>query len=352
MDERTARASSACERSEDLHVCAAPAAEATCDTSLGAAPGGGTRPTGLPFAGRSPVYAQHGMAATSVPLSTNCALDMLKAGGSAVDAAIAANICEGVVEPMMNGMGGDLMAQVWHGPTATLHGYNGAGRSPRAVTREQMAGLLDAQGLARLPSDGPLPVSTPGCVRGWGDLHAKFGRLPWAELFAPAIRYAEEGHPIAQVIAAEWYIPANTSTLTSGGRYPRALDGFLETFTVADAAAPGGRRAPREGEVWANPALARTLRLVAESGADGFYASDGPVAAAFAAYAETSGLLITPDDLAAHAGEWVVPVAATYRERVKVYELPPNPHLTREQHALWKEQVAELAPHKVEAAYE
>ena len=143
VTEEAARASAACERSEDQHVCPLP------DSSLRAADDreyccvptrpsrdpnmnncGGTRPTGLPFAGRSPVYAQHAMAATSVPLSTMCAIDMLKAGGSAVDGAIAANICEGVVEPMMNGMGGDLMAQVWHGPTRKLHGYNGAGRSP------------------------------------------------------------------------------------------------------------------------------------------------------------------------------------------------------------------------------
>ena len=243
VDERTARASSACERSEDLHVCAAPAAEATCDTSLGAAPGGGTRPTGLPFAGRSPVYAQHGMAATSVPLSTNCALDMLKAGGSAVDAAIAANACEGVVEPMMNGMGGDLMAQVWHGPTKKLYGYNGSGRSPRGLSYAQLKELLAALPGApeRIPGDGPLGVSVPGAVLGWWDLHQRFGKLPWARLFDSAIGYAEGGHPVAQVIAAEWYVPPNSSDLTSGGRYPHALDGFLQTFTVRDKAS-GARR--------------------------------------------------------------------------------------------------------------
>ena len=168
---------------------------------------GGTRPTGLPFAGRSPAYAQHGMAATSVMLSTICALDMLKEGGSAVDGALAANMCEGVVEPMMNGMGGDLMAQVWHGPTKKLHGYNGSGRSPRNLTYAAMKGLLDAQGLQRIPGEGPLGVSVPGAVMGWWDLHQKFGKLPWERLFQPAIGYAKNGHPVAQVVAAEWYVP-------------------------------------------------------------------------------------------------------------------------------------------------
>ena len=210
VDEDTIRASAACERSEDVHTCAeAPGLQRDDVTSargdfcyVNPRPpldphmnnGGGTRPVGLPFAGRSPVYAQHGIAATSVPLSTMCAIDMLKAGGSAVDGAIAANICEGVVEPMMNGMGGDLMAQVWHGPTKKLHGYNGSGRSPRNVSYVDMKARLAAQGLERLPGAGPLPVSVPGAVHGWWDLHQKFGKLPWASLFQPAIGYAENGH--------------------------------------------------------------------------------------------------------------------------------------------------------------
>eukprot|EP00659_Diplonema_papillatum_P002580 gene2580-4000_t len=170
---------------------------------------GGSRPTGLPFAGRSPVHARNGMAATSVPLSTICALDILKAGGSAVDAAIAANACENVVEPMMNGMGGDLMAQVWDGATGTLHGYNGAGRSPMGLSYAELEAELKSLGTKYIPGAGPLGVSVPGAVMGWCDLHEKFGKLPFADLFKSAIDYARNGHPVAQVIAYEWYIPAN-----------------------------------------------------------------------------------------------------------------------------------------------
>ena len=214
VEEQSARISAACGRTEDVSVCSEPprAPASFCDVPAKAESDqwymncGGTRPTGLPFAGRSPVYAQHGMAATSVPLSTMCAIDMLKAGGSAVDGAIAANACEGVVEPMMNGMGGDLMAQVWHGPTKRLYGYNGSGRSSKNVTYARMQELLHEQRMITLPGAGPLPVSVPGAVMGWWDLHQRFGKLPWADLFAPAINYAANGHPVAQVIAAEWDI--------------------------------------------------------------------------------------------------------------------------------------------------
>ena len=247
---------------------------------------------------------------------------MLKAGGSAVDGAIAANLCEGVVEPMMNGMGGDLMAQVWHGPTKKLHGYNGSGRSPHNLTYARMQELLRELGEQRIPGEGPLGVSVPGAVLGWWDLHQKFGRLPWATLFEPAIAYASRGHPVAQVIAAEWYVPPNSSALTSGGKYPHALDGFLQTFTVTDAAT-GKRRTPRAGEVFTNPALADTLRLVAAGGAAAFY--NGTVAAAYEAYGKVSGLQLTAADFAAHHGEWVEPVSTSYRDDYEVYELPPNP---------------------------
>eukprot|EP00940_MAST-03C_sp_MAST-3C-sp2_P003537 g3537.t1 len=283
---------------------------------------GGTRPTGLPFAGRSPVYAQHGMAATSVPLSTMCAIDMLKLGGSAVDGAIAANLCEGVVEPMMNGMGGDLMAQIWHGPTRTLHGYNGAGRSSKTFSYDDMKQRLQDIDAERIPGEGPLGVTVPGAVRGWWDLHQRFGKLPWAKLFEPAINYAEEGHPVAQVIAAEWYVPANNSELTSGGRFPHAIDGFLETFTVKDKES-GERRVPHEGEIFKNPALASTLKTVQAGGADAFY--NGSIARQYEEYANVSGLTLTAADFAAHHGDWVTPVSTTYRKKYRIYELPPNP---------------------------
>ena len=333
VDEATARESSSCSRTEDEHVCPAAAADLAKKSSYCCANPrpplrwylnncGGTRPVGLPFAGRSPAYAQHGMAATSVMLSTICALDMLKAGGSAVDGALAANMCEGVVEPMMNGMGGDLMAQVWHGPTKKLHGYNGSGRSPHNLTFAGMKDLLKAQRLKRIPGEGPLGVSVPGAVMGWWDLHQRFGKLPWEQLFQPAIGYARHGHPVAQVIAAEWYVPPNSSTLTSGGKYPSALNGFLETFTVKDAAS-GKRRTPREGEIFRNPSLADTLEKVARGGAAEFY--NGSIAAAFDAYRDVSGLQIGSEDLRLHHGEWVEPVSTTYRGKHRIFELPPNP---------------------------
>jgi len=331
IKEESVLVSAACERTEDVHVCSSPfkaGASGFCDVPAKAISDehyqncGGTRPTGLPFAGRSPVYAQHGIAATSVPLSTMCAIDMLKAGGSAVDAAIAANACEGVVEPMMNGMGGDLMAQVWHGPSKKLHGYNGSGRSSKNVSYARMKELLHEQKVERIPGAGPLGVSVPGAVHGWWDLHQRFGKLPWADVFAPAIGYAEGGHPVAQVIAAEWYIPPNTSALTSGGKFPHALDKFISTFTVADGAT-GKRRIPRAGEIFKNPNLARSLKAVATGGAAEYY--NGSVAKEILASAEQNGLLLTQEDFSSHHGEWVDPIGVTYREQHTIYELPPNP---------------------------
>ena len=184
-----------CVLDEDTHVCptqhasGAPPINECCvtthtprgmDPSLATC--GGTRPTGLPFAGRSPVYAQHGIAATSVPLSTMCAIDILKAGGSAVDAAIAANACENVVEPMMNGMGGDLMAQVWHGPTNSLHGYNGAGRSPMGLSYGEMESELKKM----VSAGGPAALFS----RSW--LSAAVGRLVCC---APSASAGHQIHP-------------------------------------------------------------------------------------------------------------------------------------------------------------
>eukprot|EP00755_Sulcionema_specki_P020813 Sspe_Gene.72853::Locus_43662_Transcript_1_1_Confidence_1.000_Length_2056::g.72853::m.72853/K00681/ggt; gamma-glutamyltranspeptidase / glutathione hydrolase len=320
-----------CVLSEDVHICSGLRADAPrtseCCVESSAVPDpnmrncGGTRPVGLPFAGRSPVYARKGMAATSQPLSTMCAMDILKAGGSAVDAAIAANACEGVVEPMMNGMGGDLMAQVWHGPSRTLHGYNGAGRSPSALSRKEMEQEVGSAGGRYIPLHGPLPVSVPGAVKGWCDLHERFGVLPWEALFGPAIAHASEGFPVSPVIAAEWGIPSNSSDMTSHGRFPRALDGFVSTFTVPDG--KGGRRAPRVGEIFRNPDLASTLELVAKGGCQEFY--NGSIAGKIAEFSKVAGTKITAQDLAKHRGEWVTPVNSTYRGDYMIFELPPNP---------------------------
>jgi gamma-glutamyltranspeptidase/glutathione hydrolase len=210
------------------------------------------RVTGRAFATRSEVAAQHGMACTSQPLATQVAVDILKQGGTAVDAAIAANAALGVMEPTGAGIGGDLFALVWAAGERKLHGLNASGRSPRSLTLEHFRRL----GLAFIPPRGPLPVSVPGAVDGWFELHARFGRLPMKTLLAPAIQYASEGFPVSEVIAH--YMAQDMAIL---GDYP----GFRETFSV------DGVRAPRAGEVWRNPRLARTLELVAEGGRDAFY---------------------------------------------------------------------------------
>jgi gamma-glutamyltranspeptidase/glutathione hydrolase len=263
------------------------------------------RITGRSFATRSPVLARHGMAATSQPLATQVALDVLKAGGSALDAAIAANAMLGLVEPTGCGVGGDLFAIVWDAQAKELVGLNASGRSPRSLDLEQLRTLLAEQDQAGIPPYGPLPVSVPGCVDGWFELHGRFGKLPMAEVLAPAIRYAEEGAPISEVIAHYWAIGVERL-----GKYPN----FLDTF------APGGR-APAVGEVFANPGLASTYRALAEGGRDAFYR--GEVARTIAGAVQELGGYLTEDDLEQHTSEWVEPVSTTYRGH-ELWELPPN----------------------------
>lgn len=262
----------------------------------------GDRITGRAFATRSEVAARHGMACTSQPLATQIALDVLKAGGSAVDAAIAANAALGLMEPTGCGMGGDLFALVWDPKTKRLHGLNGSGRSPRGLTLEHFR----KQGLTRIPAHGPLPVSVPGCVDGWFTLHGRFGTLPMAKLLGPAIRYAREGFPVSELIAYYWQ-----RSLPVLGRFPN----FKETFTL------DGQRAPRAGEVFRNPALADTLEALAKGGRDAFYAGD--IARRLAEHVQAQGGFLSVEDLAAHRSEWVEPVSVNYRG-VDVWELPPN----------------------------
>ncbi|MFZ1561519.1 MAG: gamma-glutamyltransferase, partial [Saprospiraceae bacterium] len=166
------------------------------------------RITGKTFATRSEVISQHGMAATSHPLATQVALDILKKGGSAIDAAIAANACLGLMEPTGNGIGGDLFAIIWDAKTQKLHGLNASGRSPKSLTKEE----LFMQGIKRFPPTGPLPVSVPGAVDGWDQLHKKFGKLPFGDLLQPAIKYAEEGFPVTELIA--YYLAASARSLS------------------------------------------------------------------------------------------------------------------------------------------
>jgi len=262
---------------------------------------GPDRITGLAFATRSEVYAPHGMAATSHPLATQIALDVLKAGGSAVDAAIAANAALGLMEPVGSGVGGDLFAIVWDPKTRKLHGLNASGRSPRALTLD----WFRQKGFKSIPPHGPLPVSVPGCVDGWFELHKKFGRLPMKKVLDPTIRYAREGHPVSETVAYYW---ARSVPVL------KEFPGFLEQFTVSG-------RAPAKGELWKNPDLANTLEKVAKEGRNAFYRGD--IARVAAAYVKDQGGFLSYDDFATHKSEWVEPVSTHYRG-YDVWELPPN----------------------------
>lgn len=263
------------------------------------------RITGRDFASRSEVIAAHGMVATSHPLVTQIALEVLKDGGTAVDAAIAANAALGLMEPTGSGIGGDLFAIVWDGKTKQLYGLNGSGRSPKSLTRE----MLVSQGLTKIPSHGPLPVSVPGCVDGWFTLHERFGKLPMKRVLAPAIAYAKDGFPVPELIAYYW---ARSTTLF--GASPDKYPNFVETYTLQG-------RAPRTGEIFRNPALARTYEIIAKKGRSGFY--EGEVAQTIETFLRDRGGYLTREDLAAHKSEWVEPVSVNYRG-YDVWELPPN----------------------------
>ncbi len=261
----------------------------------------GDRITGRSFATRSEVIARHGMAATSQPLATQAAVDILQQGGSAVDAAVAANAVLALMEPTGCGLGGDLFAMVWDAASGKLHGLNGSGRSPRSLTLEEFR----RRGLTRVPSHGPLPVTVPGAVDGWFALHGRFGRLPMTKVLEPAIRYAREGFPVSELVAYYW---ERSAPLLS------RFAGFKETFL------PGGR-APRKGEIFRNPDLAGTLERLAGGGRDAFY--KGEIARTIDAFMKREGGFLSYEDLTAHGSEWVEPVSASYRG-YDVWELPPN----------------------------
>ena len=269
--------------------------------SLAAPDPGYDRVTGRAHASRSEIIAQHGMAATSQPLATQIALDILKAGGSAVDAAIAANAALGLMEPTGSGIGGDLFAIVWDAENKELVGLNASGRAPMAMTLE----YFEKNNIDAIPPFGPLPVSVPGAVDGWFQLHGRYGRLPMQQILAPAITYARDGFPVSEVIAH--YFKSNEARI---GEYP----GFKETFM------PDGHM-PAKGDVFRNPRLANTYEAIAEKGRDEFYKGD--IARRIDAYMAEQGGLLNYDDLAAHRSEWVTPVSTNYRGW-DVYELPPN----------------------------
>lgn len=259
------------------------------------------RVTGKLFATRSEVIAQHGMAATSQPLATQVALDILKKGGNAIDAAIAANATLGLMEPTGNGIGGDLFAIVWDAKTEQLYGLNASGRSPESLTLD----YFEKNGYSKIPSHGPLPVSVPGCVDGWFELHKKFGKLDMKEILKPAIDYAREGFPVSELIA--FYMNLSAPRLS---KFP----GFTETYM------PNGSM-PQKGEIFKNSFLANTLEKIANGGRDAFYKGD--IARTISKYMKDNDGFLSYSDMKNHTSEWVEPVSTNYRG-YDVWELPPN----------------------------
>ncbi len=268
-------------------------------TLAAGAAGGGDRPEGRPFATRSVVYARHGIVAAAHPLAVQIGVDVLKKGGSAVDAAIAVNAALGFLEPMSCGIGGDLYALVWDAKTQKLYGLNASGRAPKALTADKVPPEADGT----IPPFSPYAWTVPGAVDGWFALHAKFGRLPMVDVLAPAARAAREGEPVPQVIAG-YFASAESKNKA----------GFAEVFL------PGGR-APKEGEIFKNPALARAYDLLAQEGRDAYY--KGAIARDLVAFSQKNAGFFSMEDLAASRADWVEPISTDYRG-VRVYEIPPN----------------------------
>lgn len=288
---------------------------ATAQEASGAKPveeqiGAGGRPIGANWS-RSPVIAENGMAATAHPLATQVALDILKSGGSAVDAAIAANAALGLMEPTGNGIGGDLFAIVYDPRDGRLHGINGSGRSPQGQTLDQLLEKLD--GADALPPVGPLPVTIPGTVDAWFELHGKFGKLPMSDVLAPTVTYAREGHPVAPVIAMylDRSLRAYTRRLES---YPFEFENARKTWFANGA--------PKAGSIFKNPDLGNTLETIGREGGDAFYKGD--LARVMVDYLQRQGSAYTLEDFAAHESEWVEPACVEYKDGYELCELPPN----------------------------
>lgn len=253
---------------------------------------------------RQPLFAPRGVVATSQPLAAQAGLAMLQRGGNAVDAAIATAAALTVVEPTSNGIGSDAFALVWDG--ARLHGLNGSGRSPAALSYD----LVQRGGHSSMPVRGWLPVTVPGTPAAWRDLHQRFGRLRFSTLFEPAISYAEQGYPLSPVLAQYWARAANAYRANTSAEFA----GWNATFTI-------NGRAPQVGEVWHSRGHARTLSRIAETNAEDFYR--GELAQQIAQFSHETGGLITADDLARHTSTWVEPIRARYRG-YDVWEIPPN----------------------------
>src|SRR5438045_6527983 len=266
------------------------------------------RITGKMFATRAELVARHGMVCTSVPAATQVGLEILKRGGSAVDAAIAANATLGLMEPVSNGVGGDLFAIVYSAKDNKLYGLNGSGRSPSGLSYDQMKAELAKLKRDTIPTVGMLPISVPGTAHAWAELHRPFGKLKLADDLAPAIRYAEEGFPVTELIGYYW---------SFGPRLYKGLPGaFLETYTL-----DGKGQTPAKGDIFKNPALAKTLRLIGEKGRDVFY--KGEIADKIDIFMQQNGGFLRKADFEKQTSTWVDPVSTNYRG-YDVFELPPN----------------------------
>lgn len=259
------------------------------------------RITGKAFATRSEVIAQNGMVASSHPLASQIGVDILKAGGNAIDAAIAANAAIGLMEPTGNGIGGDLFAIVWSAKEQKLYGLNASGRSPKKLTLDYFL----ENNYSKIPAYGPLPVSVPGCVDGWFELHERFGTLEMQKILEPAINYAENGFPVTELVAH--YMQLSSKRFRS---YPN----FTKTYFIKG-------NPTQKGDVFKNPGLANTLKTIVRKGRKGFY--EGRVAKTIAQFIKDQGGFLTYNDLRSHTSEWITPVSTNYRG-YDIWELPPN----------------------------
>ena len=259
------------------------------------------RITGEQFASRSEVIGQNGMIATSHPLATQIGLDILKKGGTAIDAAISANIALGLMEPTGNGIGGDLFAIVWDAKDKKLYGLNASGPAPKSITLD----YFKEQNLKKIPSYGPLPVTVPGAVDGWVKLHERFGNQEFKSLFEPTISYARDGFPVTETIA--YYLSVSKDRYI---KYPNFSEVWIKNGTT-----------PKKGNIFKNPQLAKTLEIIAEDGRAGFY--EGEIAKTIVDFIQSEGGFLSYEDLSEFHSEWVQPVSTNYRG-YDIWELPPN----------------------------
>tara|TARA_B100001142_G_scaffold132364_1_gene133941 strand:- start:94 stop:1779 length:1686 start_codon:yes stop_codon:yes gene_type:complete len=259
------------------------------------------RITGELFSTRSEVIAENGMVATSHPLATQIGIDILKDGGNAIDAAIAANAAIGLMEPTGNGIGGDLFAIIWVEKDKKLYGLNASGRSPKNLTLD----YFKENNMTQIPAYGPLPVSVPGCVDGWFEMHKRFGKISMEDILNPAINYAENGFPVTELVS--YYMEIANKNFN---QYPN----FKETYHI-------NGYTPKKGQLFKNKDLGKTLRLISKKGRKGFY--EGPVAKTISDFIIDQGGFLSFEDLKNHNSDWIEPVSTNYRG-YDIWELPPN----------------------------